>query len=344
MVPPGWENAFPNLKRDIRVLASGFHHNPVSPNPPRLWIERVAGGFGDVIHMLSAIEDKITEFKVDYPDGIITICVPRRHGWMMNQLRWMDVTVEYFEDINNKHFDVYAFSPSRYFINLLCPCDDHEVETNFQVSKSRVELFYEACRCRTKPRPPALKLSNKIKRPFPKDVRVAGVIIRSIDPYKDWGLKKTKELCVELQKLGYFVVTFDKTITFDGIPAIADMSMEDVTNYIAWCDIIIGPDTGPLFVASSLGIHTFGIFGKTSGYYLLEKSYKHGYAIQVVRPRRCLQPCYGNREHRGFYCDQTTFPDAKTACMEDVTVGQVLEMVKYISNKENIGVKELQDG
>lgn len=337
MVPPGWETMFPNLKRDLRVLTSGFHHNPNSPSPPRLWIERVAGGFGDIIHMLSAVEDRIAEFKEECPDGEVTLCVPRRHGWMMNQFLTDGATIDYFEDVDTKHFDLYAFIPSRYFINLLCPCDDHEVETNYQVTKSRVEIFYEACQCKAKPRPPALKLSSPfMESPFPKGQKVAGVILRSIDPYKDWGMRKTRELCLELQRKGYFVVTFDKILSFDRIPAIADTTMEEVSKYLQWCDIVVGPDTGPLFVASALGVHTFGIFGKTNGYYLLEKSYKHGYAIQITRPRRCLQPCYGNREFRGFYCDQTVFPDAKTACMEDVRVGHVLEMIEFITKREGI--------
>lgn len=332
VVPHNWKTIFPHILKEMKVYDKKLVVNPESPNPPMLWIERQAGGFGDIIHALSAMQDKIREFKKQYPDGFAQVGVPARHAFLVQQLDAEIVCT----DKEDRNWTEEKFYEAREHVQLLCPCDDHEVEVKYDVTKSRVEIFYETCEVKGQVRQPKLKLPNRIPNPFPTDKKVVGIVIKSIDRYKDWAIERWYEVAKELQKQGYYVVTFDKEDRFSDIPALVGTSMEEVTQYLSWCDLVLSPDTGPLFIASALGVHTIGLFGKTSGYFLLMRNYKNAWAIQIKRPDKCLRPCYGS-EHRNFYCEFAGFRSPTTACMDDITVDHVLGMVGFLSKKVEFG-------
>ncbi len=332
VVPHNWRTIFPHLLKNMKVYDTKHVVNPDSPNPPQLWIERQAGGFGDIIHALSAMEDKIKEFRKEFPDGKVQVGVPARHAFLVRQLDAEIVCT----DREDRNWTEEKFYESRIHIQLLCPCDDHEVSTKYAVTKSRVEIFYETCEVKGPVRQPKLKLQNRIPNPFPTDKKVIGICLRSIDRYKDWSLERWFEVAKELQNQGYYVVTFDKTKKFEGIPALIGTTMEEVTQYLSWCDLVLAPDTGPLFIASALGVHTIGLFGKTSGYFLLMRNYKNSWAIQIQRPDKCMRPCYGS-EDRNFYCEFAGFKSPNTACMDDITVDHVVGMVGFLKKKIDFG-------
>lgn len=334
VVPHNWKTIFPHILKDMKVYDEKFIVNPESPEPPLLWIERQAGGYGDIIHALSAMEDKIREFKKEFPNGRVQVGVPARHAFLVRQL-----DAEIIEtDKENKNWTEDKFYEARFHVQLLCPCDDHEVETKFSVTKSRVEIFYETCKVQGEVRSPKLKLQNRIPNPFPTDKKVVGIALRSIDKYKDWSMERWLQVAKELQALGYYVVTFDKDQRFEGVPALIGTTMEEVTQYLSWCDLVLAPDTGPLFIASALGVHTIGLFGKTSGYFLLMRNYKNAWAIQIQRPDKCIRPCYGSEE-KNFYCEFAGFKSPHTACMDDISVEHVVGMVEFLSKKHDFGSK-----
>lgn len=332
VIPHNWKAIFPHLLKDMKIYDKKLVINPESPNPPMMWIERQAGGYGDIIHALSAMEDKIAEFHEEFPDGIVQVGVPARHAFLVQQLKAEIVHT----DKESRNWTEEKFYDSRIHIQLLCPCDDHEIETKYAVTKSRVEIFYETCGVKGAVRQPKLKLKSRAPNPFPKDKKVIGICLRSIDRYKDWSMDRWFEVAKELQNQGYYVVTFDKSEKFEGIPALIGTTMEEVTQYLSWCDLVLAPDTGPLFIASALGVHTIGLFGKTSGYFLLMRNYKNAWAIQIQRPDKCIRPCYGS-EDRNFYCEFAGFRGPSTACMDDITVDHVVGMVWFLKKKVDFG-------
>ena len=337
VVPHNWKTIFPHILAELKVYDTKHIIKLDSPNPPLLWIERQAGGYGDIIHALSAIEDKITEFRTMYPKSRVMLGVPTRHEFLVRQLDVDELILTDNIDLTeHKNITEEMFFQAREHVQLLCPCDDHEVETKYDVKKSRVEIFYETCGVKSPVRSPKLKLFNRNKNPFPTDKKVIGVGLRSIDKYKDWSLDRWYKVCKGLQKMGYFVVTFDKEDRFDGVPALTATTMEDVTNHLSWCDLVISPDTAPLFIASAMGVHTIGLFGKTSGYYLLMKNYLNAWSIQINRPDKCKRPCYGSEE-RGFYCEYAGFKEPSTACMHDIQPSHVLGMVDFLESRTDFG-------
>lgn len=342
-VPWNWHDILPDWFDGKQIIPTAHVHNFKSPDPPQLWIERIGGGYGDVIHLLSAIEDKIFEFKEQYgPQSRIILSFPSVHHFMLEQLKQYGVEVVSSENLDEHfgktfNFLTHAIVNSREHINLLCPCDDHEVGTKFKPFKSRVEIFHEACEVNRPVRPPILRFKERGENPFPKKQKVVCICLRSIDRFKDWHFDGWLEVIKVLQKKGYFVYTSDLEFSFEGVPAIVKKSMPEVTRYLAWTDAIIGPDTGPIFLAASQGVTTIGLFGKTSGYLLLEKHYINGHAVQVIRPDLCKRPCYHSKEHRGFYCDQYGFSGAATGCMNDITVEMVVSMFEGLEKYGQIG-------
>jgi len=336
LVPRNFESIFPHLFEGKEILPKKYIFNPGSQEPAKLWIERVGGGYGDIIHCLSAIEDKVLEFREEHGNfARIELCVPKQHGFLLSQIK--NVSFVFTEDFGNFNYLQHTIVEAREHIDLLCPADDYEHDVDYDVQKSRVELFYEACHVKRKPRPPMFKLQRTLENPFPKDKLVIGICPRSADGYKDWSLDRFEELANYLQEEGHFVFVADAKVASPGIPALPRMTMESVTQYLSWADLVIAPDTGPIFIAAAMGITVIGLFGKTSGLQLLEKFYPTGHAIQVIKPDSCQRPCYQSPE-RGFRCEHVHIHGARTYCMDDISTEMVIETFKHLNKSGMIGV------
>lgn len=336
-LPEGWENTFPHLAiGDKWVKPTPYKINQRSPIPARLWIERCGGGIGDIVHMLPAVQDKIEAFKKDYGNySRREVAVIGPHQFILegnidavlhDSLQWGD---------NVNHLDV--INSAREYIDLLCPCADYERVNNYEVTRSRVELFYEACRCESPIRPPTIRVTNMLPRQFPKRKKAIGIGLRSTEKWRDWSLKRWRTVIEKLQIEGYFVVTFDKNLNLDGIPAVVNVPLPNVLRMLAQLHAFIGVDSGLTYIAAGLGLTTVGLYGETNGYTLLMKHYADGHAIQIIRPDKCRRPCYLKR---GFYCGALpTNREVPAVCMGEITVDMVLEKFLSLAKENKLGSK-----
>jgi hypothetical protein len=332
-VPDEWKTIFPNLFDGKEFRPPKFQCNP-QVTSPTYWIERAGGGYGDVVHMLSALEDKVAELQVkNHGEAKITISVPKHHAFLLEQLGSLATIHNSDTWTSQDTYKDVALYGVQEFYDLCCPCADYEKKVGFDVRKSRVEIFYETLKIKSPVRPPRLLLHSP-KSPFPKGKKVVGIGLQSTDKWRNWNLDRFYKVATWLQKKGYFVVTIDHTLSLEGIPALSKQPIRDVVRQMAHLDGFIGLDSGLTYVAASLGATTVGLYGETNGHTLLEKHYTNGHAVQVLRKDRCIRPCYLNR---GFYCNQIGAGECSTVCLSEVTVERVQQMWETLETYGTIG-------
>jgi hypothetical protein len=332
-MPDEWKDILPNVFEGMEFTPPKFKRNE-NITKPTYWLERCGGGYGDVIHMLSALEDKISELQEEHNGkALITISIPKHHHFLIEQLqRKATIHASDCWESRDSYLDT-AINGVHEFYDLCCPCADYEEASGFDVKKSRIEIFYETLGIKSRVRPPSLRLS-KPDNVFPKGKKVVGIGLQSTDKWRNWNLERFYKVAKWLQSKGYFVVTIDHTLTLEGIPGIAKLPFKEVVNQIAYLDGFIGLDSGLTYVAAGLGATTVGLYGETRGYTLLEKHYLNGHAIQVIRKDKCTRPCYLNR---GFYCNKVSVSDCTTVCMAEISVEMVQEAWELLEQYGTIG-------
>jgi hypothetical protein len=330
-VPDEWKEVFPNLFEGKEFIPPKYQFNPKAMKPT-FWIERAGGGYGDVIHMLSALENKIAEIKQEFDQAYITVSVPQHHVFLLDQLKGVTITPSNGWDSQESYVEI-ALGCREYF-DLCCPCAQYEEDCGFDVQKSRVEVFHETLGVKGKVTPPILHLKGLPKSKFPKGKKVVGMALQSTDKWRNWNLDRFLEVAQWLQGKDYFVFTVDTKLTLPGIPGLTGMPLSEVLNQMAYMDGFIGLDSGLTYLAASLGATTVGLYGETKGYTLLEKHYLNGHAVQVIRSDRCDRPCYLNR---GFYCNRINLSEASTVCMAEITVKMVKQMWESLEHYGTIG-------
>ena len=337
-VPDEWKDIFPNLFEGKEFVPPKYQRN-TNIKEPTYWIERSGGGYGDVIHMLSALEDKVADIQEkESGKARITISVPSHHLFLLGQLKGK-VTLHSSDvwESQESYLDT-AIRGVREFFDLCCPCASYEEEVGFDVRKSRVEIFYETLGIAEKVRPPKLYFKG-LENPFPKGKKVVGIGLQSTDKWRNWNLDRFLEVAKWLEHKGYFVVTIDHTLSLPGIPGIARKPIAEVVHDMAWLDGFVGLDSGLTYIAAGLGATTVGLYGETRGYTLLEKHYLNGHAIQVIRPDACVRPCYLNR---GFYCNKINLSDCTTVCMAEISVKMVQDTWEMLEQYGTIGSTRIQ--
>lgn len=332
-VPDEWRDILPDLFDGKEFAPPKFQRNK-NVTEPLYWIERGGGGYGDVVHMLPSLEDKVAELQKEHKGRArITISVPKNHLFLLEQLRGKVILhASNAWESKDSYVDT-AINGVYEFYDLCCPCDEYEQSVGFDVRKSRVEVFYETLGIPLKVRPPILRQFDLVN-PFPTDRKVVGIGLQSTDKWRNWNVERFYQIARWLQSKGYFVVTIDHTLTLEGIPAIAKLPIRDVVRQMAFLDGFIGLDSGLTYIAAGLGATTVGLYGETKGYTLLEKHYLNGHAVQVIRPDRCQRPCYLNRN---FYCNKMSISGCTTVCMAEITTEMVQETWELLEMYGTIG-------
>jgi ADP-heptose:LPS heptosyltransferase len=89
--------------------------------------------------------------------------------------------------------------------------------------------------------------------------------LQSARSEKDWPLERARDLAARLQALGYQVLALEAERRL-GLPGAAEATGLPLTlaaALIARCDLLIGPDSGPMHLAAFTGTRSVVLFGPT---------------------------------------------------------------------------------
>jgi len=101
------------------------------------------------------------------------------------------------------------------------------------------------------------------------------------------------------------------------------LSILENTALLSICDVVISGDTGPLHIATAIGVPTIGLYGAAP----VSRTGPYGtQATALYSDRKCV-PC--NRRK----CKYSKKDDLYNLCMEDLTPDMVFNSVKNILNK-----------
>lgn len=117
----------------------------------------------------------------------------------------------------------------------------------------------------------------------------------------------------------------DEIADLSGMPLInlcGKTTLKQLAALMRKVDVAVSNDSGPLHIASSVGAKIIGIFGPTS--ILLTGPYKIDNSKTISKDVGCVIPCYKQN------CSDIR-------CMKAVTVDDVLEQIKKITGKIDIG-------
>lgn len=135
---------------------------------------------------------------------------------------------------------------------------------------------------------------------------------------KNWPWERWEELCRELLAADWRVLLVGTR--GPSLPNFMDLrgktDFHQLTAIINRCRLFVGVDSFPMHVATSQGIPVVGLFGASDPRYILQASAQ--YAV------RGTADCAGAR-HR---VAGQTYVDCDGACMESITVDQVLQAIK----------------
>jgi len=96
--------------------------------------------------------------------------------------------------------------------------------------------------------------------------------LKSASLRKDWPLDKFGELARRLTDRDVRVVALEKSLRLDtpGIVGACGLSLPRAAALIAACDVLVGPDSGPMHLAAAVGTPCVALFGPTNPHVVLK--------------------------------------------------------------------------
>jgi ADP-heptose:LPS heptosyltransferase len=285
----------------------------------KVGIYRTKGGWGDVQMVLSAIWN----FKKQFPKSYVIFSCPNE----LLPLAYNNPTIDQVLDLHefgNEDFDV--------LLDLTTPCAMYEVNKQPYVDKNRIEIFAKKCKIDSYDggklilTDGELKFANKfITENSLQNKRIIGVIPNSNAPVRGWdkfpGL--IKALNDKYENL-HFLIFSGENIAFERPPNSHTFVKEPIRNVLALlnvCDVVVGPDTGPMHSAAVLGIPTVWIFTHIDGK-IRTQNYKKAKVVQkkvnCISYEKDDRPCWYTVHKKCGVADN--YPQ----CSREITVEDVL--------------------
>lgn len=100
---------------------------------------------------------------------------------------------------------------------------------------------------------------------------------------------------------------------------IGELSLEDSCGVISQSDLMLSGDSGPLHIATALGIKSIGLYGSMP----IERTGCYSNGVSILSPRKCA-PC--NRR-KCKYLKGTN--KIYAPCMEDISVDSILQRISF---------------
>lgn len=161
--------------------------------------------------------------------------------------------------------------------------------------------------------------------------RFAALYVGSTWPSRQWLPRATAALCRELRARGLGVVLVggraDAPFALrvlaagagDAVNTVGQTSLREVVAIMERAVVAIGPDSGPMHIASAVGTPVVALFGATSP----SRSGPWGWHHLVVRSDVPCSPCYLSRCPIGQLCMERITPAMVLTGVEQVLAGAV---------------------
>jgi ADP-heptose:LPS heptosyltransferase len=287
----------------------------------KVGIYRTKGGWGDVQMVLNAI----WSFKKSFPRSVVYFSCPDYFLPLAYNNPVIDLVMP-LDEFYKEEFDVV--------LDLSSPAIQYEIKTQPKVDKNRIEIFAEKCDVRTYEEGKVV-LSEDEKR-FAKDFisaneiedkKIIGIFPTSNAVVRNWD--KFDELIEAINKEYdniHFLIFNSTNIDFDpplNSTLLINRPVREVLSLLSICNLVIGPDTGPMHSAACLKVPTIWIFTHIDGN-IRTKNYKKCSVIQKKVDceswKRDKVPCWYS-----IKCGERNKPPL---CSRSITVDDVLLVVK----------------
>jgi ADP-heptose:LPS heptosyltransferase/glycosyltransferase involved in cell wall biosynthesis len=287
-------------------------------------VYRKLGGLGDVIMTFPAIEyakKKNPNYKITYSCPPEFLPLAENNPFVDNFEPWNDT-------ITKRDWDIV--------IDLTKDCIKYEMESQPDVVLNRSEVFMQSAGFDPKKTPrPKLYLSGDEYLPIGNDKLNIGLILESNANVRTWpGIYNLRKKLHD--EYGEKITTYDickhepknYSQTNGSIPVFGN-ELREIGKIISKCDLVIGPDTGPMHMASALGIPTLWLFThidgniRTKNYDLDITHFIQGKCPTLSKPCWYAIPCGGNM------AEGKTNPE----CSKSISVDSVLKKAKLILSK-----------
>jgi hypothetical protein len=225
---------------------------------------RKLGGLGDIIMTFPVIEHA----KKKNPNYKITYSCPKEFLCLAENNPYIDNLIPYSIEVTKKKFDIV--------IDLTTDCIKYEMKHQPDVKMNRSEIFMESAGFDPKETPRPKLYLNDLK-PIDwwsesiNDKIKIGLILESNANIRTWNHMREFASILQYRYRGS-IVFFDicknepknyKPLT-DSI-SVFNQSLRDIMKILNQCDLVIGPDTGPMHMASALNIPTLWLFTHIDG-------------------------------------------------------------------------------
>lgn len=224
-------------------------------------IFRKLGGLGDVIMTFPVIEYA----KKKNPNYKITYSCPTEFLCLAENNPYIDTLVPYSDNVTKKNWDVV--------IDLTRDCIKYEMKHQPNVSMNRSEVFMDSVGFNPKETPrPKLYLSEKELNDFSMiniwEFKKIAFILESNAPVRSWDkiYELRNRLLEDKNIIGYDVAkSKPKNYKVGKSNPWFNKSLRQVASLLNICDLVIGPDTGPMHMASALNVPTLWLFTHIDG-------------------------------------------------------------------------------
>jgi len=282
------------------------------------------GGMGDVQMALNCVKS----FKHLRPKTHITFLCDKYLLPLAYNNPNIDECIAFYPEFKELNFDkIYNLSDD--------VCLEYELKTN-PVKKTRMEIFAEVLKIPKISINPEVYLSKDEKESIPhlmdinkidKNKFKIGVITRAGSYSRIYSrYEELEDLISENSQIIVFKgksIDWSDTEWSKNTRIIEGKSLRELISLLSVCDIVIGNDTGPMHIASSLNIPTLWLFSHIDGN-MRVKEYRNANFIQGI----CgFSPCWYK-----IKCIVNNNPNTPP-CLDNIEPKEIIEKIKTIHNK-----------
>jgi hypothetical protein len=226
-------------------------------------VYRRLGGLGDIIMTFPIIEYT----KKKNPNHKITYSCPEEFLCLAENNPFIDNLIPFGVGVTKKEYDIV--------VDLTADCIKYEMKHQPNVELNRSEIFMKSVGFDPKETPrPKLYLSDDelCCRPLGLDCKQIAIVLESNANIRTWeGVYEFRdELLKDKTTIVYEVCkgkpsNYKETKPPDQTVKYFDHSLREIASMFHQCDLVIGPDTGPMHMASALNIPTLWLFTHIDG-------------------------------------------------------------------------------